>query len=408
MEKDNIFSLIEDIKTKENTARKTIIYGAGGVASCLIMFFERYDIRVDACCVTEKNPDQNEFMGYPIIEWKDVEKEDFVILAVNKENAASILNNVIDEEYRANVVYDEAIIQYADWDNTTYLAGEVEDDGKYILRVCDIELKKDFKYVCCPCSIGDTLYVCSLLNAYKKSNNKKICVIAKKFHEELVKMFDGIDDVIISNQAVSCLEKYSVTRKVWERENYLYGYFHKDVFDQLDKSHYNSIEGNMVEKYKHIVLGIPGESEMSRPGIPTIQGYENVAIIAPYAQTEEMLPGEFWDRLVWELKDIGLEVLTNVKDSSEKEVGGTARFSGSLSELAQVGRSCKCVISLRSGICDLLALVDSNIIIINNKYELKDEWSVSSINQRHNCRELQYCDDNEVLVNQVIEIIKEL
>jgi len=291
---------------------------------------------------------------------------------------------------------------------------QVIADENYLLSVGDTVFDLGTVYVCCPCGLGDTLYIAALAKEYKKSHPeiKRLCLIIKENHKGIASLFSGVDEMIISNQMVEILYKYSYEKRIWKKHNYIYGHF---TIDWLHKYDLGLEKGNMVSFYKKYVMHMPDECALERPQFQTVsQNFEkidrNVIILMPYAQSSEMLPGFFWERMGKRLKRLGYEVYTNTKDESEKVVAGTQRISETVEAMAQLCERSFAVISLRSGMCDLLALTNTTLLIINTEEVHLKLWNVKFVTDRENIFNFDFCVEHDInsLGAEILKIIKSL
>lgn len=88
-------------------------------------------------------------------------------------------------------------------------------------------------------------------------------------------------------------------------------------------------------------------------------------ILMPYAASVTQIPDMFWEILAEFLKDKAYRLYTNIKDSTEKPVKGTAVLTGDLNTLVGLCERSYAVICLRSGICDVLAFTSTQLFVID-------------------------------------------
>lgn len=293
-------------------------------------------------------------------------------------------------------------------------SNQVIADEKYLLSVGEINLKPDITYICCPRGLGDTLYVAALVKKYKEvhSEIKKICFIIKENHRGIVSLFPEIDEVIISNEMVASLYNYSLEKGIWRKHNYIYGHFTDDWLKKYDLGFY---EGNMVSFYKKFIMHLPQECELESPRFPNIyistgDINKRTVVLMPYAESSEMLPQLFWERMGKRLLEMGYEVYTNVRDDSEGAIAGTKRISETVDVMAQFCEKSLAVISVRSGICDLLALTNTVLLIINTEEIHLKHWNVKSAVGRNGIFNLNFFMDRNLnhLESNIFQIIENI
>lgn len=268
------------------------------------------------------------------------------------------------------------------------------------------QLKQNTIYIVCPCSIGDTLTVCSLVYAYKiKNQSKKICFIVKKSHAQIPNLFDAVDEIIADNDLVRKLDGFSTYNLQFECENYLYGYFKRDsqliLLPEVQKY---VDENDYISSYRSHVLGIREEfapqTMLSEPLITT----KKSILLIPYAQTAPQLSRTFWEKIADYYLNNGYAVYTNVKDESEEEIRDTKRFCDNLINTAKFSESCSVTICLRCGMSDLLALYKANLIVLNTDRKMSENWNVLYLNNRKNILNINIFEpeDEAKAFNQII------
>ena len=122
------------------------------------------------------------------------------------------------------------------------------------------------------------------------------------------------------------------------------------------------------------------------------------------------LPISFWESLAFRLKQGGYSVYTNVGSRKERAVCGTRPVAKSLLETAQFCEGCAAVISLRSGLCDLLGFTETKLIVINTSEELFREWNLRNVFERKGIYNVnsysQTGCSNDDKINEIMGIVR--
>ncbi len=269
---------------------------------------------------------------------------------------------------------------------------EVEVSDGYLSLKC-IRLEKDVLFVLCPYGIGDTLYVAALIKSYKEyhKDNRRVCLIVKENHSVIAEWFTGIDEKIVSNELVELLNAYAVSTQTWQLKNFLYGHFKKDKdVWRLFPEYHEIAEKNMVSRYKQLVFQLPEEAMLEKISIQTdvdkfTEEYKidkKTVILMPAVVSAPPMPEVFWTTLAQILQKFGYHVLTNVKDEKEWVIPGTEPISESLDVISRLGEEALLVVSVRSGICDVLALTNTLLVVINTRKDQQEEWNLSYATDR--------------------------
>lgn len=288
-----------------------------------------------------------------------------------------------------------------------------EDNGFLVYE--DIQLDHDTLHIVCPYGIGDTLYVASLAESLKTVRSiNKICLIIKRAHNQIPDWFDAVDEKIVSDEMVNALNIFSIAFGTWELKNYLYGHFHKDTNGFLFPEYGACEVKNMIYRYKKLVLHLPTDCLLEEPKIvPDEMLFEKLMteykigkhsiILMPYANSTSLVSNEFWEVLTNILVDLGYVVFTNVKDLEELPIQGTIGLCADLATMAAICENCRLVISLRSGICDVLAFTETNLFVINLTEYYLNEWNLKAVTDKRNIYSYLGGDD---ILPALLEILK--
>jgi hypothetical protein len=270
---------------------------------------------------------------------------------------------MIDSKFEPYIFYSPAVYYLSD--HFGMLADHqkiVEVEGGYLTRIKNVPFSRDKMYVVVPASIGDTLFILGYLREWKKENSIPfISLIAKSNHESLVDKYVGIDcinEIIISNDIVNVLECYSIIHDTWKLKNYFYAYNKKNVFNETKRSFAKRAVGmTMRETYRNLVLRL-SEDKFDIIPFSVCSEPQKRIILSPYAQSESMPAMNFWEALAEYFTAKGYKLYTNVKDDTEKAIAGTAPISLPLMDMADFCNESTAVITLRSGLSDLLAMTN--------------------------------------------------
>lgn len=267
-------------------------------------------------------------------------------------------------------------------DENRYSSSVIFED--YLIGLENYEFSKERYYIVCPYGLGDTLYVSAFVKELKKQHGiKSVSLIVKESHAAIAEMFDAVDEIIRSDKLVEKLNVFSISTETWQLKNYLYGHFKKSV-QQINYEEYDEKKYSMLELYRKFVMNIEEDSPLD------MITYKNEnddhlnfisdasVIIAPYAHTAKLLPVVFWEKVVDVLLNKGYEVYTNIA-KNEKEIKGSRALCVGLADIAKCAETAKCVISIRSGLCDVLAFTKARLIVIDTDQGLTDCWRLNDI-----------------------------
>lgn len=392
---------------------KLIIYGAGDVGSMVAEFMKKEGIAFSCFCVTQK-PEQDMQDGFQVKAIDDmvgIEEDTGIIVAVSRKNVNDILCLLDAKEL--SYFYSSQFLFQLFQKRCQESVSKVKVQDGYISRIADAALKKDMVYICCPASIGDTLYVASFVKAYKENNtqSQKVCLILKKGHRELGNLFQAVDQVIVSDEIVEILDQYSLYTQIWKLKNYIYGHFKKNIHFEYDKEYGRADCRTILSRYRKLIMGLSQNAEIEQIDLcrdsSQLERQTHTVVIMPYAKTAEMLPISFWERLAGLLNRQGYFVYTNVGGKKEKAIQGTKPIMESLLNTALFCERCAAVVSLRSGLCDLLGFTKTKLIVVNTSEELFLEWNLNDVFCRDDIYNVNYFEDSnyDEKLDKIIEIV---
>ncbi|MBR3516855.1 MAG: hypothetical protein IKO10_11125 [Lachnospiraceae bacterium] len=292
-------------------------------------------------------------------------------------------------------------------DEERYSSSIICDD--YLIGLEDYEFSRERYYIVCPYGLGDTLYVSAFVKELKKQHGiKNVSLIVKEAHAPIAEMFDAVDEIIRSDKLVEKLNVFSIATETWRLKNYLYGHFKKNI-QQISHDEYDEKKYSMLGLYRKFVMNISEDSPLdlitykNKNGDHSIPMSDASVIIAPYAHTAKLLPVTFWEKLVDVLSDKGYEVYTNIA-KNEKAIKGTRELYVTLADIAKCAEIAKCVVSIRSGLCDMLAFTKAKMIVIDTDSGLSDGWRLDVIRNDIICTESYNKSETELLDEVISEV----
>ena len=153
----NALKELYQINPEINKAKRICIFGTGMNAAYIYEKMVRQGIRVDF--FADKKPQSEykiQYLNLPVLDEDELPGTDCIVIIASsfwEEIANRLINKKIFNLFIAPVETNKKI--------------EIIKDEKYLLSIGDIILRKDIIYICCPCGLGDTLYVAALAKEYK-------------------------------------------------------------------------------------------------------------------------------------------------------------------------------------------------------------------------------------------------
>lgn len=288
-------------------------------------------------------------------------------------------------------------------DEERYSLSTICDD--YLLGIGDFTFSRDKYYIVCPYGLGDTLYIAALVRELKRQHKiSMVCLIVKNSHKAITEMFSSIDEVIVSDKLVEKLNVYSIATETWKLKNYLYGHFKKNIM-QINYEEYDEKKYSMIDLYKKKVMNLSDSSNLDTISYEKCSIEEKISeksiILAPYSHTAKQLSVGFWEKVANSFLNKGFDVFTNVA-KDEVPIKGTKELCVDLKYIPKYAEMSKLVLSIRSGLCDILAFTNTKLIIIETDHGLSDCWRLNEI--RDNIMYVKSYDKEEKdLISLVID-----
>ena len=391
-----------------------VIYGAGDVGRMVAEFMEEEGISFECFCVTEKH-EKNTFCNHEVRAIQEVingEQEMGVIVAVSRKNVGEML--CLLENQKKSYFYSAEFLFRLFERKCQRAASKVLIQDGYIYKISDVTFERDTIYICCPASIGDTLYIAALVKAYKREHlpAQRVCLILKRGHRELGGLFPAVDEVMVSDELVEILDFFSLYTQIWTMKNYVYGHFKKSLHFKYDSEYDRKDCNNILSRYSRLIMNLSVEAELEKMHLEKKLVHmerqnRNVVMLMPYARTAKMLPCSFWEILARRLAERGYFVYTNIGSEKEKAIQGTMPLRKTLLDMALLCEEYKAVISLRSGLCDLLGFTETRLIVVNTSEELYREWNLEDVFNREeiyniNCFD---CGNYDKQIDETMKVI---
>lgn len=235
-----------------------------------------------------------------------------------------------------------------------------------------------------PMHIGDTIFVCAFVHAYKLHHRcNKVMLAAPEKQTDICCMFEDVNMVLpLDKVCLEALQDYIFINEYWNCNNVVYAHGRGVLIVKRDniyidqKSNYHTLKLSTLD-----YLGLPLDSAPKRMNLPRTdyspelsEKYSHAVLLMPgaYSIATQCVPESFWVRLAKALSDAGIKVYTNYNGlDCEFIIDGTLPLTTGFKELVELSRYFLGFVGLRSGICDLIAETDAKLISI---YPEKNEF----------------------------------
>lgn len=255
------------------------------------------------------------------------------------------------------------------------------DKGKQIYDslVQILNENSETEVIVSPANLGDTVFIASLSEAYKKTHGiKNLIIVAKERQAEAVEWFAGVDGTVgLDDYEMATLRYYFTISRKFYGNRIRYGHIPCYIDAQWPNTFIHIPPGfggmPLIDVWKCRILDLPKNAMTSDIQIPVETGlpncsekYRNAVLIAPAAFTNKGIPESFWEKLVGKLAEMDLKVYCNSGGLSyDKNIEGTEALLMNTKELIVNAPCFKHVFAVRSGFTDLVAKTDARLSVLH-------------------------------------------
>lgn len=262
--------------------------------------------------------------------------------------------------------------------------------------------------IICPYGIGDTYFICILSQVLSQKYSRPIALVVKTQHLAVVNMFREV-----ISQAIVCEFTAKELRRIGEASVALNGNLmvgHPSIIRKQFLFEMVGIEKlNLLDCYK-IYFGLPLDCQLvpPKPGkaacrtaAEMLELYHlpegRTVLLCPSCYSTDKIPVDFWGELADSLGRAGFTVCTNVAASEKNEIIGTIQLTAELDVLIPLVESAGHVVSVRSGLCDLISSANCRKVVVypDQKWEhgtIFSGTSLVSMGLASNVREYVYAE----------------
>ena len=231
--------------------------------------------------------------------------------------------------------------------------------------------------------IGDLFYGLPCAKEYKRITNNKMLLVGNINYEKLYRSFEGIDKYHLTKEKnvwrFLAANNFRFVKRYLQKKVKQNKYIPNDI-DLIAEWHPIDRNRPLQEYTQLYVYGLPKDFV---PTYPLVSNGKRLSekkyiILAPFAQTAKPIDTSLFLSFVNDLKELGFDVFSNVH-GTQKELEGTTRLDCSLEELCSYTFFADAVVTLRSGVSDMLgALTRTDLYVLFNGYTLGKSASVAA------------------------------
>lgn len=237
-----------------------------------------------------------------------------------------------------------------------------------------VKINRETYYILAPFGIGDIIIICMLFESLKKKYGDNIKIIAKKKFSDIPRIFNLFNNFIFFEYSENSIIQTKQDRIKKGKIFVPHSLLNPELLGIERVLGYKSI--SLIDYYK-IIFDLDENCAISSPDLNNIDfsgaksffekeriNPEGTIILFPEANSVELLPIEFWQKVVTKLENLELNTIINLNIKSELK-GSLSQYRimslGIMDTIAACILSKK-IISIRSGMLDMLYFSGSKIV----------------------------------------------
>jgi len=246
--------------------------------------------------------------------------------------------------------------------------------GYKVYKKIKTHFNNDFPILICPFRGTGDSYVVGNYYKVKQSQNKYNFIVPRTTNKKVLELF-GIKRVAVLNEKeIRDIQQF---QKVMHKDNLHILHFAPMYMPSSTGYNLACFKGlNFADFYDYIVFGEQEKILYQQPNIKETKNFyklygakkKRTVLLAPYSDSISGISEEEWKYLAHKLKRMGYTVLTNCGNEYEKPIEGTRGVYIPFGDLNKFVEWCGYIISIRSGICDIICHANCKKIILYPKY----------------------------------------
>lgn len=252
-------------------------------------------------------------------------------------------------------------------------------------------------YLYSPYGFGDTLILAGLKEAIEEKYESSVHYLIKAKHEAIMDLYQISNYSIVDSKDINEITKIDVSHNIIKKGHIFIAHplflSESTLVDDLDLGRLSFLEmylklfnlDNDINLFKY-PNHYPQISSLLKEKLKKygIDNNKKIVLLMPEANTSPLIPTAYWIKLAKKYKKQGYSVISNVSNK-KLAIKYSKYIPLSIYELIELASICTHIISIRSGLCDILAfsvgdkleVVYPNINILNS-YSLKRAYNIKN------------------------------
>ena len=394
-----------------------ILFGANKPAEITVSYLENKNIKVDAIIDNSSKKQgktlRNVMVYAPDDLLNNIEK-DFIILIASlyyKQMRSSIAkHNIDDSKITETLYFAEFSTEQSYFDKNVGVAL----NGWNVYEKIKQTYGADCFIILIPCpSLGDAYFILSYIDEYIKQNNLRnyVVVMSGGGSVKIAEMFNAPNCAGVAQDENDALLAFYTLMDLPDMLVVSHNFPHT----RLSSGNLGDEMLNWGEMIRNVIMGfkneIPKKELVKSPDMSDKNFFEKnnlikgkTALIAPAAIHALSLPDSFWSDLTAALIKKGYTVRANVSKDESINITGANPIFIPLDEIIPFVETAGLFISLRNGLCDVLAEAKATKIAIYPDEDYYDFFSIEKIGLTDSFTEVIYDEEKNVLEQIMVRL----
>lgn len=264
---------------------------------------------------------------------------------------------------------------------------------------------------------GDTLLTLAALPEFERIYKGKVKVFIKPSHEYLMKMFNLTNYFVVNAFKDKLLYMMPINKKDYPTKGDIWFVNHR----------YNKNVKTGVEHFANFkeeilsLLNLPLTTELvfpefkpqiSKEFLNKLQKYcsvDKIVLLIPEANSKVVGNLTYWEDLASLLKKEGYCVFANIMCSKNKIKNADLNEDFSMEDLISLGFSCKAIVSIRNGLCDILHKRGKALFVFDTSQSLPKSKKYFNLNDLYGRNDInEYFDEKHISSADIVKQILSL
>lgn len=260
---------------------------------------------------------------------------------------------------------------------------------------------------------GDSLLTIAALPAFEKTYKAKVKLFIKPAQEYLMKIFDIKDYFIVKDFQIKTLFPMNINETPFPQKGdiwFVHVRYNKQTLKKTGPECFNNFREEILT-----LLNLPLTTKLSLPtnkleiseGLKKkLKSLDKTILFIPEANLKSVGNLKYWEKLASLFNKEGYYVVSNVILPEHHLKNAFLNEAFKMEDLIALGSSCKAVVSIRNGMCDILNSRGKDLFVFDTsqvKIQDKKYFNLNSMFSRNDINE--YPDESAISPEDLVKKI---